>query len=452
MTNIILTAYEGKILGPIAKFLGWILDGLYGFLSLFGIENVGLSIILFTFIVNGLMIPLNIKQQKFSKMSSKMNPEIMEIQEKYKNKKDEESIRKMQMETQAVYTKYGVSPASGCLPLLITFPIFFALYRVIYNIPAYVGAVKKIYQPLADSIHNLKGSEDILASYIMGSDAAKAALKADEGHQTIQLMTRGWPDIEEALSTSKNAVNYIIDVLSQFKASTWDQLIHDFPSLTDNINQVMDKANHVNYFLGLDIMENPSLKSVSVLIPILAIVTQLVSTKVMQAGNPQPKSAEENPTMQTMQVMTNVMPFVSGFMCLMFPIGVGLYWVSNSLFRIIQTVVINAYLNRMDMDEEMNKNIEKMKRRYEKMGIDPKMMGDIAKKKTSHISSSQTKSNTTTNGTKNVSKNSSSIASKANPSGRKKTEPVKRNTNSKYKEGSIASYANMLNRNDSKEE
>ena len=81
------------------------------------------------------MTPLTIKQQKFSKMSNIMNPELTEIQEKYKNKKnDEKAMRMMQMEQAAVYEKYGTNPAAGCLPLLIMFPLMFALYRIIYAI------------------------------------------------------------------------------------------------------------------------------------------------------------------------------------------------------------------------------------------------------------------------------------------------------------------------------
>ena len=141
---VFLTQYNGAILGPIAKVLGYILQGIYAFFDLFGIHNTGLCIIIFTFIVNALMIPITIKQQKFSKLNTIMAPEIQAIQEKYKNKKDQDSVRKMQMEQQAVYSKYGVSSTAGCLPLLITFPIFFALYRVIYNVPAYVPQIKEI--------------------------------------------------------------------------------------------------------------------------------------------------------------------------------------------------------------------------------------------------------------------------------------------------------------------
>lgn len=87
--NVILTTYQGAILGPIARVLGYILQALYALLANFGIENTGICMILFTFLVNGLMMPMQIKQQKFSKMSMIMNPEIQAIQKKYKNKKDQ---------------------------------------------------------------------------------------------------------------------------------------------------------------------------------------------------------------------------------------------------------------------------------------------------------------------------------------------------------------------------
>lgn len=449
LSNVFLTAYNGKIIGPIAKLLGWILNALYNFLSLFGIENVGLSIILFTFIVNGFMIPLTIKQQKFAKMSSRMNPEILALQEKYKGKTDQDSVRKMQMEQQAIYTRYGVSPASGCLPLFIMMPIFFALYRVIYNIPAYVNEIYDIYLPLAEALKNTSGAGDILASYVAGSDAAKAALEANNSHLTVTIMNmKGWPkDIVTAFSSDSNSINYIIDLLSQFKTTTWQQLINDFPELTSSIKTTMESAKSVNSFLGMNVINSPTLHNYTIAIPILAVVTQLISNKLITSTNPQPDSdkTDENPMMQSMKVMNNVMPFFSGAICLTVPIGVGLYWVSNSLFRIIQTLFINAYMNRLDIDEIMKKNTEKMKKRYEKMGIDPNTIVDISKQKTSNINKN---TNKTTSSGKNVSANKNNVAKNANAGKNKKPAPVNKNTNNKYKEGSIASYAHMLGRAD----
>ena len=110
MTGIVLTKYSGFILGPIARVLGVLMEGIFNILNIIGIPNIGLSIIIFTIVIYLLMMPLTIKQQKFSKLSAKMNPELQAIQAKYKNKKDNDSMMAMNEETRAVYAKYGVSP------------------------------------------------------------------------------------------------------------------------------------------------------------------------------------------------------------------------------------------------------------------------------------------------------------------------------------------------------
>ena len=98
-----------------------------------GIQNLGLCIIIFSIIIYALMTPLQVKQQKFSKLSSVMQPELQKIQKKYKDKKDQASVQKMQEETQLVYQKYGVSPTGSCVQLLIQFPVLMALWQVIYK-------------------------------------------------------------------------------------------------------------------------------------------------------------------------------------------------------------------------------------------------------------------------------------------------------------------------------
>ena len=99
---------------------------------------VGISIILYTILVYTLMLPMTINQQRSSKMQAVVQPEVMAIQKKYKNKKDQASMLKQQEEIQQVYDKYGVSMMGGCLPLLIQMPFLFALYPVIYRISDYV--------------------------------------------------------------------------------------------------------------------------------------------------------------------------------------------------------------------------------------------------------------------------------------------------------------------------
>ena len=417
MMNVILTTYQGAFLGPIARVLGKILEGIYFVLSQIGIENTGICLIIFTFLVNGLMIPLQIKQQKFSKMSAIMNPEIQAIQKKYKNKKDQASQQKMSLETQAVYQKYGVSPASGCLPLLITFPILFALYRVIYNVPAYVGQVYDIYEGLAGQLKGMGASVKDIAT----------------------LVTSQTYVVNDAVNHAKengDKISYFIDVLGQFNSDAWDSLAVKFPSLKEAIDDVSKSSSHINSFLGMNIADTPKLKSISISIPILSVVTQIISTRLSMAGTNQNMDTD-NPTANSMKMMNNIMPFISGAMCFMFPIGVGIYWVAGNVFRIFQSLGINMYFNHMDMDEMIKNNVDKTKKRFEKMGVDPKIATQDLKKKPSAIESkkNEKKAPNASQVTKNKTKNTN----------------YNRPDNKKYKEGSIASYANMLNnRGDSK--
>ena len=129
------------IIGWIAILFGFLMRGIYIVTSSMNIYSCTLCIVIFTIITKMLILPLTIKQQKFSKVQALMNPEIMEIQKKYQNKKDQASMARMQAEQQAVYDKYGSSMTAGCLPSLIQLPILFALYPVIMYFGHYVPEI-----------------------------------------------------------------------------------------------------------------------------------------------------------------------------------------------------------------------------------------------------------------------------------------------------------------------
>jgi YidC/Oxa1 family membrane protein insertase len=289
------------MLAPISYILGWILNALYEFLNFFGITNVGLSIILFTFITRGLMIPLTIKQQKYTKLSSKMNPEITKINAKYKGKRDTESMQRMQLETQAVYEKYGASPTAGCLPLLIQLPIMFALYAVIRNIPAYVNDIYKLYESIANGIVTIPGHVNVLtdAATKVGVSTAKFTELAD----------------------GSMSINHIIDIISKFTSEQWGELRDNFPTIQSLIAEKSTEIMHVNSFIGnLNILDKPGFSFPGILIPILAAGLQFVQTKLMTANTPTDK---DNPMASSMTTMNTVMPIMSGVFCVMLPMG---YW------------------------------------------------------------------------------------------------------------------------------
>lgn len=405
MFSLYLTQ-SGGFLGTIAKPFGWILNGIYQLLSYVGIENVAIAIILFTFIAKSLMIPLTIKQQKFSKMSSVMQPELAKVQAKYKGKKDEASMRKMQLEQQAIYEKYGANPTAGCLPLLITFPIMLAMYRVIQNIPAYVPAVKELYMPIAEAINGTSGHADIISE--MAKTAGTSAIVTDG---TI-------------------TVNHLIDVFSHFRTDQWADLAEQFPAAADVINQYSGEIMRVNsLFLNLNISNAPGWKFPGLIIPILAVATQWLQTKMMQSSTPTDK---DNPTAAAMNGMTTFMPFFSGFLCVMMPLGLGLYWVASSVFGIIQQFFVNKYMDKVDLDQLVEKSKEKADARRAKVsGVTGNVLKEAARTQTRNL---EVDSNVTESGTKSM-KDYAKMTS---------TKELKGKSEVSSKAGSIAQNANLL--------
>ncbi|MFA9378118.1 MAG: YidC/Oxa1 family membrane protein insertase [Lachnotalea sp.] len=347
MIGILATQSTTPIIGEVAQALGWLMNAIFVFLSsVFNIENIGLCIIIFTFIIYMLMLPLTIKQQKFSKLSAKMNPEIQAVQKKYKGKKDQQSMMAMQEEMKAVQAKYGTSQTAGCLPLIIQMPILFSLYRVIYNIPAYVSSVKDTYDSLVSGILATSGFQTIMEEIGKGK-----SINPDKYDYT--------------------KVNTIIDVLYKFNTSDWANLTDKFPDLASVITTTSEKMSHMNSFLGgINISDAPitNLFSVAILIPILSGLTQWLNVKLM----PQPTqniSAEENPMANSMKTMNLMMPIMSAVMAFTLPAGLGLYWIAGALFRTIQQLLINRHMDHVDIDDLIKKNLEKQNKKREKQGL-----------------------------------------------------------------------------------
>ena len=113
----------------------------------------------------------------------------------------------------------------------------------------------------------------------------------------------------------------------------------------------------------------------AIAIPVLAGASQWYSTKLMTAN--QPKQVDENPTSDMMKSMNVTMPLMSVFFCFTFASGIGIYWVAQSVFTVIQQMVINSYLNKVDMDELVQKNVEKTNKKRAKKGLPPTKVGNV---------------------------------------------------------------------------
>lgn len=390
MSDILLTAYPGSILGPIAKLLGILMDWIYsGISNITGgrVESVVLSIVIITIIIYMCLLPLTIKQQKFSKLSQKMQPEMQAIQAKYKNKKDQASMMAMQEETQLLYQKYGISPMGSCVQMLIQMPILFALYRVFYNIPAYLSGVKGSFTGLVDSIQQTSGYQDTLVSLMekynvvtsSGLNASNAASKlVDASGDTLS--------------------NYIIDILYKLPSKGWDALMDGkfFDGIQSAVEKTHDALLHFNYFLGLNISDTPwyIIKSnftdkpdkwllfviLALLIPVLSYLTQMINIKLMpQATNGNDQMANQ------MKMMNLMMPLMSLFICFTVPVGLGIYWICSALVRGIQQFFVNRHIENLDLEAVMAKNEEKAKKKRKKMGLSEDYIKKAAQIKTKSI-------------------------------------------------------------------
>lgn len=390
MSDILLTAYPGSILGPIAKLLGILMNWIYsGISNITGgrVESVVLSIVIITIIIYMCLLPLTIKQQKFSKLSQKMQPEMQAIQAKYKNKKDQASMMAMQEETQLLYQKYGISPMGSCVQMLIQMPILFALYRVFYNIPAYLSGVKSSFTGLVDSIQQTSRYQDTLVSLMekynvvtsSGLNASNAASKlADASGDTLS--------------------NYIIDILYKLPSKGWDALMDGkfFDGIQSAVEKTHDALLHFNYFLGLNISDTPwyIIKSnftdkpdkwllfviLALLIPVLSYLTQMINIKLMpQATNGNDQMANQ------MKMMNLMMPLMSLFICFTVPVGLGIYWICSALVRGIQQFFVNRHIENLDLEAVMAKNEEKAKKKRKKMGLSEDYIKKAAQIKTKSI-------------------------------------------------------------------
>ena len=424
---------------PIFKYIVWILgkimEGLFFVLDKIGIPNIGIAIILFTIFVNVCLIPLTYRQQKFSKLSLKMNPEIKAIQKKYNGKKDQDSMMKMQAETQAVYAKYGVSQAGSCVTLLIQFPILIALYRVIYQVPAYVTKIGDTFRVLANQIVATDNG-----AFITENTAELASVKS-----AISMYSKN-------LAKEGNLTNGIIDVLNRVSTSDMAQISEHYGLADCTINgqqilSTLDASGKVvtkglldtyNNFLGLNIVNSPIniikesfashaylLMIMAILIPLLSGFSQWLSIKLSPS---QPQAAGDNSTAdsmaQSMKTMNVMMPLMSVWFAFTFPAGMGIYWTANAVVRIVLQIFMNKRIDKIDINELIEKNAEKSKKKLEQIQANQERMQAYAAMNTRSIQKKASYVNTAASDDKDI-------------------EEVNKPTN--YAPGSLAAKANMVN-------
>ena len=410
----------------VAEILGYLMNGIYLLLDKAGIPNVALAIILFTIVMYLLMTPLQISQQRFSKLNAVMSPEIQKVQAKYKGKRDQVSQQKMLDETNAIYAKYGVNQAGSCIQLLIQMPVLFALYQVIYHIPGYIGLIGGKLRVVAED-----------ASFV--SFFTKFVEKLPNNAQLTATLGTG----------SKLTTESVMDTIYKLNPVQWSELLKqtadkDYSAGLGSLHEYIERATN---FVVMNISDTPmnlittSFKAgqwvvliAAVLIPLLAWGTQVLNMKLMPTANVNKDSKDS--MSQTMNTMNTFMPLMSAFFCLTLPVGIGIYWIAGAVVRSIQQFIINKKLDRESIDEIIAKNQKKMNDKRAKKGLPPQKITESA-----HVS-------TRTIESENRMKEEAQAQRSERAKARAKESSAYYNSNAKP--GSLASKANMVKAFDEK--
>ena len=276
-----------KFFGVILSFFSDITGGYY----LFGL-------FLFALLVKIILLPFSIKQQKTSIKQAKMRPKEMAIRKKYKGRTDKVTQQKMQNEIMELYQRENYNPMSGCLPMLISFPILF-------------GMIDVIYKPIT---HIIRPGKELIA-------------KATEMLTAMNLAPR-------------NTMTSEISIIKAIKAdpSQWMVLGEEF----------VTKAQEMNFsFLGIDLTEVPTLmpegKGIGVwllllLVPVLSGVTSFLIS--IQSQRHQKTTMGDNPAGGMMKGMMYTMPLFSLWFAFQVPAGVGMYWTLTNVISLGQSALL----------------------------------------------------------------------------------------------------------------
>jgi YidC/Oxa1 family membrane protein insertase len=320
----LLAKSSGFIIGPIAEILGVVLNKIFEFVhTVTPVGALGISIILFTIFVRVLILPLMLNQQMSMKRMQEVQPELQKIQAKYKDKKDPESQKQMSQEMSEFYKKNKINPLGGCLPLLIQMPVFFALFKVLREASSYIAQLREIYNQLATSIMTVP-------NYV----------------QKIQ----AFAETKKGYTFDLTQMESVQNLLSKLTTVEWNQLVSGISQdIVTKIQPILEQKNNIELFFGISLIDSPmslinqKLWFPVILLPILAGLTTFLSSKLMTASSNNQQNAQ---AVQTQKTMNTVFPFLTAFMTLSLPAGLGLYWITSNIFQIFQQLAMNKYMNR----------------------------------------------------------------------------------------------------------
>lgn len=313
---------NGNFLDVILRAIGFALNWATKYLT-FGTNNYILSLLYFAIIIELLMIPFAISQQKNSIKQAKLRPKEMAIRKRYAGRNDQATMQKVNQEIQDLYQREHFSPLSGCLPLLIQLPIVMALYYVVIDPVFYVlGCAKQFSVALAQYY-----TTSIAAGGLGGT------LSSERG--TIEILSKLTDS--EAFSTLKDFAYFTnadacfthleeIGTIPSFNIGSWNMGLTPWSAFNSGWEFF---GNH--WWL--------------ILVPVLTFVVYFASMKINRKLTYQPTTSEnDKATGCSNNMMDFMMPLMSVYIAFIVPAAVGIYWMFKSVLGTIKQLIMKKVM------------------------------------------------------------------------------------------------------------
>lgn len=325
--NRVVQPEPGIIVGPIANFLGFILDFIFEISTNISLQlALGLSIIIFTIVVRILLLPLAIRMHKNMEKIRALKPQMDAITKKYEGVKSPETTRQKNIEIQKLYAENGANPLGGCLPLIIQMPIFITLFTMFQRPYIYISRLGHIYEGIAEQIMLVPN----YYTYI------------------IQTNSIGFDKIPNNISLDLAYQSELMRLFNVYTSYDWDTLLSVLPSQHLNytyISSLLYEKNIIEHFLTISLVDPTGFVFPGVILAILSAATTFLTSKLMMKQ--QMAMAGNNPTIVMQQkIMLYAMPILMGGFTITAPAGVGLYWVASNISHLFQHIAFTKFLNK----------------------------------------------------------------------------------------------------------
>ncbi|MBO7302670.1 MAG: membrane protein insertase YidC [Clostridia bacterium] len=309
----------------INKPLGWVL----GLCSKLTGGDYLFAILIFAVIVEIVLLPFGISQQKKSIKQARLRPKELAIRKKYAGRDDRPTQMKMNEEIQELYQKEGYNPLGGCLPLLIQFPLLIALYNVVINPLKYIC-----------------GLSDVAITQI------KSIVGGTTGNHTMGLLTK---ISDKGYDAFRNVEGFT------------EEIYLKMPSLTSF--GVFDLSRTPQ-----DCLNGTDIKTLAgwlvILVPVVTFIAYFLSMKLTRKLTYQPVNDANQAAMGcSNKAMDIVMPLFSVFLAFTYPAALGLYWIFKCLLGMLKQFILSKAMPLPVFTDEDYKNAEaEVNARAEKKG------------------------------------------------------------------------------------